>query len=312
MRVDPGENDARPHDFASIAHAVAIINPISGSGLDAGRAASRVQLVETTLRRHVGDVRVQLTEGAGHASALAREAVAEGADLVIAWGGDGTVNEVASALVHADTTFGLVPAGSGNGLAASLGTPRDPAAALARILSAPPRRIDVGTIGRRHFFNIAGIGFDAHIAGLFNSRGGGRRGGWPYVVLGVREGCLYRSLDYEVDLEGEVRQVRALLIAFANGREYGMGMRLSPGARLDDGRLESTIVEDRAVPARFWDTRFLAYGRVPDAPGVAVRAVTRATISANGTMQFHADGEAGTAESRIEIGLLPGALQVRG
>ena len=173
-------------------------------------------------------------------------AVNSGADLVVVWGGDGTVNEVGSALVGSTTALGLVPAGSGNGLAASLGVPREPVAALDRIFSTPPRAVDVGFLADRPFFNVAGIGLDAHIADLFNLRARGRRGKWPYVMIGVREGCRYKAQEYDVELDGAHRRVSALLIAFANGREYGMGACISPGAELDDGLLEATIVEDRS------------------------------------------------------------------
>ena len=103
---------------------------------------------------------------------------------------------------------------------------------------------------RRPFFNIAGIGVDARVAQLFNQRGRGSRGLWPYVVIGVREGYRYTAVDYEVELDGAATPVRALLIAFANGREYGNGMTLCAQAELDDGLLDATIVEDRPVVSR--------------------------------------------------------------
>jgi YegS/Rv2252/BmrU family lipid kinase len=311
MRVDSRESADARQEFAAIAHAVAIVNPAAGAGLDDTRAAARARLVQETLGRVCADVRVAFTEGRGHAAALARDAVTQGAELVVVWGGDGTVNEAGTALAGSTTALGLVPAGSGNGLAASLRTPRDPVAALTRILRAAPRPIDVGTIDGRRFFNVAGVGFDAHIAALFNRRGPGRRGGWPYVLLGLREGCRYRSREYEIDLDGDTRTMRALVMAFANGSEYGLGLRIAPGARLDDGLLEATLVEDRQVLARFWDSRHFARGAVDRAPGVTIRAIRRATITADGTRPYHADGECGTAEDRLEVSVLPGALLVR-
>ena len=174
-----------------------------------------------------------------------------GAALLIAWGGDGTINEAGSALLGTDTTLGIVPAGSGNGLAAALDVPRAPHAALAAAFDGATRAIDAGTIGGRPFFNIAGIGFDARIAKLFNERTGARRGGLPYLLIGVREGCRYRAGEYTVELDGARSRVRALLMP-ANGREVRPGARIAPSA-LDDGLLDATIVEDRrsgAVLAR--------------------------------------------------------------
>ena len=235
-----------------------MINPRSGAGLDSRAAVTRTALVRDVLARRGLDGAIHVTERGGHARELAAAAVSSGADLVVVWGGDGTVNEVGSALVGSSTALGLVPAGSGNGLAASLCVPHEPNAALDRIFSTPPRAVDVGFLADRPFFNVAGIGLDAHIADLFNLRERGRRGKWPYVMIGVREGCRYKAQEYDVELDGARRRVSALLIAFANGREYGMGACISPGAELDDGLLEATIVEDRSVLARFVDARHLA------------------------------------------------------
>ena len=109
-----------------------------------------------------------------------------------------------------------------------------------------------------------------------------RRGGWPYIVIGVREGCRYRSVDYDLQLDGERRHVRALLIAFANGREYGIGARIAPGAELDDGLLDAAIVEECRVMARFWHARHLAMGTAHLAPNVTTRRLTHAIIERDG------------------------------
>lgn len=232
-------------------------------------------------------------------------------DLVIVWGGDGTVNEAGGALIHSSTTLALIPAGSGNGLAAALGTPRDPRAALTLAFDGTTRTIDAGLMVNRPFFNIAGIGFDARVARLFNERGVGRRGGWPYIMIGVREGYRYEGLEYSVDFDGERQRVRALLIAFANGREYGMGACIAPLAELDDGLLDATLVEYRPMLARFWDARHLAMGTAHRAKSVITRRVVRAVIEAESSMEFHVDGEVGVQPGRIEVQIVPAALKVR-
>jgi diacylglycerol kinase (ATP) len=163
----------------------------------------------------------------------------------------------------------------------------------------------------RPFFNIAGIGFDAHIARLFNERPRGRRGGIPYVTIGVREGCRYAATEYAVSLDGSRRRVRALLIAFANGREYGLGARIAPQACLDDGWLDATIVQDRPVIARFLDARYLALAMAHRARGVAVSQVREASIEADGPIAYHVDGEPGTAGTRVDVRVVPGALRVK-
>lgn len=291
---------------------VAIINPLSGAGADARAAERRTALLAAEVARRGLQAPIHLTTHAGHAHALARAAVADGADLLIVWGGDGTVNEAGAALVSTSTALGIVPSGSGNGLAASLATPRDPRAAIETALDGAVRAIDTGLLGGRPFFNIAGIGVDARIAARFNVRAQGARGRWPYILIGVREGCRYRGLDYDVELDGERCAMRALLIAFANGAEYGNGVRLSASARLDDGLLEAVLVEDRPVLARFWQARHLARGTADRAPRVLSRRVRRALVRCAGPIEYHVDGEPGTMSGPVEVAVRPGSLRVKG
>ena len=312
MRLEHGERCPQGPVSTAISRIVAVINPLSGAGLDRQAAATRTALVRDVLGRHGFNPAVHVTERAGHACELSAAAAADGADLVIVWGGDGTVNEAGSALVGSRTALGLVPAGSGNGLAASLCVPRDSRAALEHLLAAPVRAIDVGFLGNRPFFNIAGIGLDAQIATAFNRRPRGRRGKWPYVTIGVREGLRYRALDYELDFDGERSAVTALIVAFANGAEYGMGACLSPEAELDDGLLEATVVEDRSPFARFVDARHLALRTMIRAPKVRRARVRRGSVSRPaGPMLYHVDGEPGVATEALAFRLQPGALRVK-
>jgi diacylglycerol kinase family enzyme len=175
----------------------------------------------------------------------------------------------------------------------------------------PTRTIDAGRLAGRCFFNIAGVGFDARVAALFNQRAPRARGGWPYFAIGVREGCTYCALDYDVWLDDEAKRYKALLIAFANGREYGLGARIAPDARLDDGLLDAIIVEERGVVARFWHARHLATGTPQRAPSVTTRRIRRAVIESSGEMEFHVDGEPGSARGRIDVEILPAALTIR-
>ena len=290
---------------------VAIVNPVSGAGMDPRVATLRIATIQESLAQHQLDATIHVTERSGHARELAQRAVADHTDLVIVWGGDGTVNEVGTSLAGTSTALGLVPAGSGNGLAGGLGIPKNARAALSRAITGDTRQVDVGLLNDRPFFNVAGIGFDAHIARLFNERPRGRRGRWPYVVIGVTEGVRYAGKDYRITLDGHLHRRRALLIAFANGQEYGMGMQIAPGAKLDDGLLDACVVEDRSVLARFRDARHLALGTVHRAPKMLVRAVRTATIEGEGQIPFHLDGEPGIAHDRLTIGVRPGALKVR-
>ena len=290
---------------------VAIVNPLSGAGADPDAASARVRLLEERCLAAGVAAEVHVTERARHASELAAAALASGAALVLAWGGDGTINEVGSVVAGTAASMGIIPAGSGNGFAAELGVPRDPAAAIDAALMGRERPIDVGEMDGRYFFNIAGIGVDAVIAEQFNARALGRRGMRPYVQIGVREAFRYRAHRYRIALDGDAFETQALLIAFANGREYGNRVRLAPHARLDDGRLEAVIVEDRPPLARLWSARHLMFGTPERADRVILRSVRTAEIRCEGPIRYHLDGETGSAEGHVSVRVLPGYLRVR-
>ena len=293
------------------ADVVAIVNPLSGAGATPDAAGRRVAFLERRFADAGIAGRVHLTERGGHARELARAAIDRGASLVIAWGGDGTINEVASTLAGSRTVLGIIPAGSGNGFANELRLPVEPGLAVETALHGRDRTIDGGEFDGRRFFNIAGTGIDAVVAERFNARALGRRGLLPYVQIALREALRYRGSRYRVILDGEEIVTNALLIAFANGREYGNHIRIAPGAKLDDGKLEAIVVEDRPPLARLWSCRHLALGTIERAPGILVRGVSTATVEADGDIVYHLDGEIGHARGRVDVRVLPKALTVR-
>jgi len=290
----------------------AIVNPLSGAGANPDVAAQRKALL---VRRFVdagitGGVHV--TERRGHATELAANAVAQGARVVLAWGGDGTINEIASVLSGTATALAVIPAGSGNGFARDLAIPWQPDDAIRIAIRGRDRAIDAGEINGRLFFNIAGIGIDAVIAEQFNAQGKlGRRGLGPYVRIGLRECFKYEGRHYKVRLDGEDIAAHALLIAFANGREYGNRIRLAPKARMDDGKIEALVVDERAPLRRLLAARHLALGTADRLPWLTHRSITSAVVETNGEMLYHVDGEVGRARDRIDVRIRPGALTVR-
>jgi len=290
---------------------VAIVNPFSGAGATPGVAEARVALLTARFGAAGVSSTVYLTERPYHAGEMARAAVASGARMVIAWGGDGTINEVGTSLAGSGAVLGIIPAGSGNGFASELGIPADPNAAIDIILRGRDRPVDAGEMAGRLFFNIAGIGFDALIAEQFNLRSLGRRGMGPYIQIGVREMFRYRAARYRIRLDDEELNTTALLIAFANGREYGNKIRLAPHAQLDDGKLEAMVVEDRTPLARLWCGRYLALGTADKAPRVVKRSIASAVVETDGEMLYHLDGEIGRAGGSISVRIRPKLLTVR-
>lgn len=288
-----------------------IINPISGA---AGRRASgpaRSDLAEKILGELGVEVTVRITERPGHARELAREALSDRASIVCAWGGDGTTNEVASALAFGDTPLAIVAAGSGNGLARELGIPPAASAALRAVVEGFDRSMDVGELSGRLFFNVAGVGIDAYVARLFNSRAAGSRGLLPYVHLSAEALFTYRPMRYWIELQGETIERICDLIVIANSAQYGSGIRIAPLARIDDGFLDAVLVEARSRTANLRRALLLLRGRLSTASGVDIRRVAEMRISADTPILYHVDGETGVAPGPIDLKVHPRALRVR-
>ncbi len=286
-----------------------IINPISG-GVRPEVARGRAELASAIVDRHGDPAEVFVTERGGHARELTKAALARGARLVMAWGGDGTINEVASTLAFGEVPLGIVPAGSGNGLARQLGISQTPSEAIRRAISAEPRAIDVGEAGDRMFVNLAGIGFDAHIAARFNEHGG-RRGLATYARLSARALVSYVPETYTITPEaGPSFCVRAVIITVANSPEFGNGAIIAPGARVDDGLLDLVVMEERSRLRTIVQLPRLFQGTVDRAPGCSIRKITRATIESERPMMYHVDGEPVSGGTSLRIRVHPGALYV--
>lgn len=290
-----------------------IVNPKSGRGGGdlASRGARRSALARRVLDEAGVGARIEVTTHQGHARALAAEAVAAGASLVLVWGGDGTVNEVAGALAYGPVPLGIVPAGSGNGLAAALGLDRRPEHAIHAAIGGRDRTIDAGELDGRLFFNLMGVGFDAHVAAVFNARGL-RRGLPAYVFTTLSELLRYAPRTYHIRLDGDTLERRALMVVVANGTQYGNGARVAPDARLDDGELDLVVVDARTPWQDLARVRYLFDGTAARRPGIMHRRVRRATIAAvEGTLAYHVDGECHERAGTLDVHVRPAALKVR-
>jgi YegS/Rv2252/BmrU family lipid kinase len=288
-----------------------IINPISGTGGRPGVAGRRAELAAALLERRGVQAELFVTERPGHARALAAAAVARGVSLVVAWGGDGTVNEVASALVFCDAALAIIPSGSGNGLARELRLPFDPAAAFAVALDGRERRMDAGELDGRMFFNVAGIGFDAHVAHQFATSGRTRRGWSRYMEITVRELFSYQPADCIVAAAGIRLRTRPLMIAIANARQYGNGAIIAPDALIDDGQLDVVVVAYRSPLATLLQLPKLFAGKVAQVPGVTIVRTAEVEIESLGRVLYHVDGEPGIGTGSLTARVTQHALRVR-
>jgi diacylglycerol kinase (ATP) len=258
------------------------------------------------------DYAVYLTREPGHATELAREAVAAGADAVLAVGGDGTVNEVARGLLGSRAALGIVPVGSGNGLARALRIPLHPGAALCALESGTRRRMDVGSLNDRLFLNVAGTGFDAAVSQAFHDRGrrGGRRGLIGYLRLSLLELRAYRAPRLLIEAGGERVETEAFVATFANGPQYGSGAVVNPGGKLDDGRLEVVVFENGPLWRTLAAVPRLFLGGLERAPGYRRLAGPSVTVAAVVPAPMHCDGDPAGAALRLVVQVHPRALDV--
>jgi diacylglycerol kinase (ATP) len=292
-------------------NAAVIINPISGTGGRPEIARRRVDLAAANIRERQLDAAVFVSERPGHARELAHAAVQQGASLIAAWGGDGTVNEVASAIAFTSATLAIVPSGSGNGLARELDIPLDPPDAFRIAFDGTDRIIDAGEIDGRLFFNIAGIGLDARVAHRFAAGGLVRRGFARYLEITAQELFTYDPDEHTIAVDGDTVRSRALVIAIANGRQYGNGALIAPDAAVDDGLLDVVVVEQRPLVMTLLQVPRVFAGSINTVPGVITRRGVAIEVTSAHPVIYHVDGEPFVGPAAIAARVRPGALRVR-
>ena len=229
-------------------------------------------------------------------------AVQKGVDAVFAVGGDGTVHEVAKRLIGTQVALGIIPAGSGNGLARHLGISMN----LREALHASHRvtTIDTATVNGIPFIGTMGVGFDAWIADAFASSG--VRGLATYIRVGLAGFLRYAPERYQIDINGETLDRRALLIAVANASQYGNNARIAPIASLQDGLLDLVVVERASLTA----VPRLFAGTLHRASGITMRRGSHIEIRRPSPGPAHLDGEPITLPEKLAIDVVPKSLRV--
>ncbi len=276
----------------------------------AGKGRARRMRNESLPLLHGAGWRVRSLEGrdADEASDLARAAVADGIDALVVCGGDGLVHLALQVIGGTDVPLGILPAGTGNDAARSVGLPlRDPAAATARLLAWQPQRVDLARSGDRWFATVLAAGFDA----VVNERA--NRMTWPrgqmrYNLATLAELRTFEPLHYELDLDGEPLRFRAMLVAIGNGPSFGGGLRIAEGARLDDGLLDVVAIHPITKPELVRTYPKLFKGTHVHHPQFARYLARRVTVACPGIVGY-ADGERyGALPLTVEC--VPRALQV--
>lgn len=236
-----------------------IVNPISGTR----DKSTIVSLIDQYMAPEKFKYEILYTEHRGHAAELTKDAIEQGIDIVVAVGGDGTVNEIARTLVGSETALGIIPCGSGNGLARHLALPMNAEGALRIISERTIHKLDYCTINSQPFFCTAGVGFDASLSDKFAKAG--RRGLITYVENALKVGLSYHPETYQLEIEGmngvpgtTLLEKKAFLITCANASQYGNDFYIAPHASMQDGLMDVTILE----PFNILETGIIAFQMV--------------------------------------------------
>ena len=291
-----------------------IVNPKAGRGA----SLRSVEPLERELRGHRLDYELIVTQKEGDATRIARDAASQ---IVVAVGGDGTVNEIVNGLIGTRKTLGVIPAGSGNDLTKSIGVPTNLVQAVQTLLRKRIRLVDIGTVTcsrgegvgnhqGRYFVNGVGAGFDAavaektrhikHISGTL-----------LYLVAVFRTLGSYEAPRFDVTVDGFHRAGKHLLIAVGNGRCAGGGFYLTPNAKVDDGQLDICLMDDMSVPKILQVMPRVMRGNHLGFKGVTFQVGRKISIGSEQKFFVHADGEmVGRRVNNVEIGLLEKAMSV--
>jgi len=288
-----------------------IINPVSG----VGKQKTLEQLVPEILNTNEGvnpyfDYQFAYTQCVGHAIEIARDA-AVNFDIIVAVGGDGTVNEICQGLRGTNKAIAIIPTGSGNGLARHLKIPIDIKKAIGIINNYHIETIDTANINQYLFVNIAGIGFDAHIGHKFSNTK--HRGFWSYMKITLQEYWNYKPLKYKVKIDGKVykkKRKKYFLISFANSSQYGNNAYISPDAQINDGLIDVCFLKPFPAIAALMMGLRLFLKTMDQSVLVTIVRAKEIEVESKKPLEAHIDGEPIMFGKKIRITINHNALKV--
>jgi diacylglycerol kinase (ATP) len=282
-----------------------IINKFAGTGY-------KTQL-EGRILSHCEELRIEptieFTQGPNHANELSHQAaISNKFDIVFAVGGDGTVNEVAQGLVHTKQIMGILPNGSGNGLARHLGISMNFNKALEMLRSDTIIAMDSFLINDKLSVNVSGIGFDGHVAGLFSK--GGKRGLIGYTRFVLQEFFNFKEFSATILLDGKTSEKDAFVIAFANSSQFGNNARVSPHASVCDGVLDVCFIRKVPVTHAFGFAHKMFTSQIEKSSWVEIVKAKQLTLSFEDAMPYHVDGEAMKPTHNFSIIMQPASISM--
>lgn len=283
-----------------------IINPISGN-IDKSKVPTWIDQIMSPVKVHYTIV---YTEYEGHGSILAKEFVTEGYTIIVAVGGDGTIHEIASALVATPSVLGIIPLGSGNGLARHLGIPLDTQEAIELIANGDVSAIDTATLNGSFMVATAGLGFDAHVAHRFAKYEG--RGFKGYVKAIIQALKSYKPVDIEIMTSDRLIKGSFFMTSIANISQFGNGFAISPLSDVQDGLLEICLIR-KVNWFNMWSIAWAMYRyTLHKHPSVEIFSTTNASIKlTEKNNKIHIDGEPRDVSAEILIEVKPKSLLLK-
>ncbi|MCC7533903.1 MAG: YegS/Rv2252/BmrU family lipid kinase [Bacteroidia bacterium] len=283
-----------------------IINPISG-GIPKGTIPD---LIEKYIDKKRFEASIFFTKSTEHNQELAKQCVADNYDVIIAVGGDGTINNTAKYVVNSDSVFGIIPLGSGNGLARHLNISLNPEKAIQQVNNFNVYAMDTGSINGHFFLNVVGVGFDAHVTDLFAKAP--KRGFWQYTKITLSEFAKYKAMEYKMEIDGKVVVRNAFLICVANGSQYGNNAYISPLSIVNDGEFEVSVLKPfKILQAPMLGVKIFNKN-IHTSALVNVFKGSHIKITRNDTGVVNVDGEPYDMGKEIEIKLYAKSLKIIG
>lgn len=281
-----------------------IVNKFSGTGYRPEVEGKIIEICEA----NDFECTIEFTQGRGHATELAKQAAKEKTfSRVVAVGGDGTVNEVAQGLLHSPVTMGIIPKGSGNGLARHLQIPMSVAGAVNSLFASRVIAMDTFQLNGKLSLNVSGIGFDGHIANLFGAEK--KRGLQGYAKHALNEFFKFKEFEADIITEAINWKRKAFIIAIANSSQYGNNARIAPAASVRDGLLHISILK-KVPPYRLDFVYAFFSGKVDRSVYCETVETNRLTIRVPTPIAFHIDGEPCGKAEMFTIELVPASLHI--
>jgi len=281
-----------------------IINPISGGH----NKAEIIKAISKLLDSNKFDISITHTKRAGYAAKIAKKAVENNMDIVVAVGGDGTINEIASQLVNTDTALAIIPCGSGNGLARELEIPLHYKKAIQQINTLNIKKIDVGICNNQYFFSLVGMGFDAKVAYDFNQGKKRKFLGYAWAIL--KDFFHVKNQYFEIELDHEKIADSFFFVTIANCSQWGYNVKVAPNARLDDGVLAVNLCKKPSFLSIIPFGIKLLSGKIETSKYVTLKNSPQLLVTSNKMFFYHLDGDAKGVSTKIKIDILPEALQI--